>query len=57
MDSGKLGQISNKDFEALWHAIDVDGSGEIDFVVSPNMSYDCYNIMKVLVEFSRIHLP
>jgi len=32
VDSGKVGTISDKDFEALWHAIDIDNSGEVDFV-------------------------
>lgn len=30
---GKVGHISDKDFEALWCAIDIDNSGEVDFVV------------------------
>ncbi|EJK61780.1 hypothetical protein THAOC_17670 [Thalassiosira oceanica] len=32
LDSGKAGDISDKDFQALWSAIDVDNSGEVDFV-------------------------
>ena len=32
VESGKIGTISDKDFEALWHAIDIDNSGEVDFV-------------------------
>mmetsp|Transcript_7355 Transcript_7355/g.10908 ORF Transcript_7355/g.10908 Transcript_7355/m.10908 type:complete len:476 (-) Transcript_7355:613-2040(-) len=32
MDTGKFGTISEKDFEAMWSAMDVDGSGEVDFV-------------------------
>jgi len=32
LDSGKAGSISDKDFEALFCAIDVDQSGEVDFV-------------------------
>ena len=30
--SGKIGTISDKDFEALWFAVDLDNSGEVDFV-------------------------
>lgn len=30
--SGKIGEISDKDVEAMWHAIDIDNSGEVDFV-------------------------
>jgi len=30
--SGKVGEISDKDVEAMWHAIDIDNSGEVDFV-------------------------
>merc|ERR1712037_399470 len=32
VQTGKVGLISNKDFEALWCAIDLDNSGEVDFV-------------------------
>eukprot|EP01083_Nonionella_stella_P030925 84750_1 len=30
--SGKVGDISDKDVEAMWAAIDIDNSGEVDFV-------------------------
>jgi hypothetical protein len=32
IDEGKLGNISDKDFNALWSALDIDGSGTVDFV-------------------------
>ncbi|KAL7553152.1 hypothetical protein ACHAWF_018054, partial [Thalassiosira exigua] len=32
VSSGKVDEISDKDFEALWCAIDIDNSGEVDFV-------------------------
>ena len=32
VESGKVGTISGKDFEALWRAIDIDDSGEVNFV-------------------------
>ena len=32
--SGKVGAISDKDVDAMWSAIDIDNSGEVDFVVS-----------------------
>eukprot|EP00957_Ditylum_brightwellii_P143795 10956935-Ditylum_brightwellii.AAC.1 len=32
VDTGKFGTISDKDFDAMWTAMDVDGSGEVDFV-------------------------
>ncbi len=32
VESGKVGTIEDKDFEALWHAIDINNSGEVDFV-------------------------
>lgn len=32
MADGKLGEISDKDFDALWVAMDTDSSGEVDFV-------------------------
>ena len=32
VESGKVGTISPNDFEALWLAIDIDDSGEVDFV-------------------------
>lgn len=32
--SGKVGDISDKDVDAMWAAIDIDNSGEVDFVVS-----------------------
>ena len=31
---GHVGTMSNKDFNAMWSIIDLDGSGEVDFVVS-----------------------
>ena len=34
LKSGKVGDISDKDVEAMWAAIDIDNSGEVDFVVS-----------------------
>ena len=30
--SGKVGVLSDKDFESMWAALDIDNSGEIDFV-------------------------
>jgi hypothetical protein len=32
IDEGKLGNISDNDFNALWSALDLDGSGTVDFV-------------------------
>ena len=32
MTSGKLGDISDKDFNTLFGIIDADGSGEVDFI-------------------------
>jgi Ca2+-binding EF-hand superfamily protein len=32
IDEGKLGTISDADFNALWSALDRDGSGNIDFM-------------------------
>ncbi|KAL7490762.1 hypothetical protein ACHAWT_000294 [Skeletonema menzelii] len=32
LKSGKVGDISDKDVEAMWAAIDIDNSGEVDFV-------------------------
>lgn len=32
LKSGKVGDISDKDIEAMWAAIDIDNSGEVDFV-------------------------
>jgi Ca2+-binding EF-hand superfamily protein len=32
MDEGKVGKISDSDFNVLWSALDIDGSGSIDFV-------------------------
>jgi hypothetical protein len=32
LNEGKLGQVSDSDFEALWSAMDVDGTGEVDFL-------------------------
>lgn len=34
LKSGKVGDISDKDVDAMWAAIDIDNSGEVDFVVS-----------------------
>lgn len=34
LKSGKIGDISDKDVDAMWAAIDIDNSGEVDFVVS-----------------------
>jgi len=31
-DSGMIGNLSKKDFSAMWSALDLDNSGEIDFV-------------------------
>lgn len=32
LKSGKVGDISDKDISAMWAAIDIDNSGEVDFV-------------------------
>ena len=32
MADGKLGEISNSDFEALWAAMDIDGTGEVNAI-------------------------
>lgn len=32
LKSGKVGEISDKDVDAMWAAIDIDNSGEVDFV-------------------------
>jgi hypothetical protein len=30
--SGKIGEINEKDFDALWNVMDADGSGDVDFL-------------------------
>jgi len=40
--SGKVGEISDKDVEVMWHAIDIDNSGEVDFVVRHLLSLYCH---------------
>lgn len=32
LKSGKVGDISDKDIDAMWAALDIDNSGEVDFV-------------------------
>ncbi|EEC45620.1 predicted protein [Phaeodactylum tricornutum CCAP 1055/1] len=32
MDEGKVGKISDSDFNVLWSALDIDGSGSVDFI-------------------------
>ena len=32
MTSGKIGEVSDSDFESLFRIIDADGNGEVDFV-------------------------
>lgn len=32
VESGKMGTMKKSDFNAMWSALDIDGSGEIDFV-------------------------
>lgn len=49
LDSGKVGSISDKDFEALWCAIDLDGSGEVDFVEFITFLDGCGS------EFDQVH--
>lgn len=34
LNSGKVGSMDDKDFEAMWTVLDVHNTGEIDFVVS-----------------------
>ena len=40
--NGKVGEISAKDMESMWSVIDIDDSGEVDFVVSPNVIIDTF---------------
>jgi hypothetical protein len=30
--SGKIGEVNEKDFDALWNVMDADGSGDVDFL-------------------------
>ena len=39
ISSGKIGEISDKDVEVMWRAIDIDNSGEVDFVVRHLLSF------------------
>jgi len=32
MEDGKLGDISDRDFNLMWSVMDIDGNGEVDFV-------------------------
>lgn len=32
LNSGKVGDLSDKDLDAMWAVLDLDGSGEVDFV-------------------------
>jgi hypothetical protein len=32
LKDGKLGEVKDQDFNAMWVALDVDGNGEVDFV-------------------------
>lgn len=43
MTSGKLGDISDKDFETLFGIIDADGSGEVDFIEFASFMGDIKN--------------
>ena len=40
VESGKIGEMDKKDFDAMWSALDADGSGEIDFVVRPKIVHN-----------------
>lgn len=49
LDSGKVGDLSVKDFDAMWAILDLDGSGEVDFVEFTVFLSSCGE------EFEQVH--
>mmetsp|Transcript_9203 Transcript_9203/g.22482 ORF Transcript_9203/g.22482 Transcript_9203/m.22482 type:complete len:520 (+) Transcript_9203:47-1606(+) len=47
--SGHVGTMSNKDFNAMWSIIDLDGSGEVDFVEFITFLSSCGD------QFEKVH--
>lgn len=41
LEDGKLGEISDKDFNSMWVAMDIDGDGAIDFVEFASFLSSC----------------
>eukprot|EP00581_Thalassiosira_minuscula_P030485 CAMPEP_0183762978 /NCGR_PEP_ID=MMETSP0739-20130205/9396_1 /TAXON_ID=385413 /ORGANISM="Thalassiosira miniscula, Strain CCMP1093" /LENGTH=540 /DNA_ID=CAMNT_0026001317 /DNA_START=32 /DNA_END=1654 /DNA_ORIENTATION=+ len=53
LDTGKLGEINDKDFETLWSVMDADGSGDVDFLEFCTYLGNCHEVYEDLSTHNR----